>query len=561
MSVSRSDTISATSTRRLGAVLTALAGVMNIVSALYPAIPERMEVLSDIVPLIVIRSAQTGTVLLGFALVLLADGLRRRRRRALQITVLFLLISAVLHLTKGLDFEEAMAAIALAAVLLRRRSVFSVRSSPVIPTHLFSQGGVVVALYAFYVVGGFFILRHAIFPAPSILRVLEEPVRLVADVAYFHYATPQARWFERSISSIGCLVALYLVLRLIRPLIPNSKATASERSRARQLVREYATDALAYFSLQDGRLYFFNDANTAFLSYRVWGNVALVGGDPVGPEDCFTELIVSFVEFALANGLEPCFLGVSARTLSLYSALGLGTLKIGEEAVIELERFDPDALKRKVRRAVRHVSDLGITAVTYRRGDVPPHILRQIRMISREWVRTKGGSERGFSMTLGRIPRASDADCELVVAQRGDEVLGFLSFAPVYRVHSWSLDSMRRRPDSPNGLMEFLVIRASESYRARGCKTVSLNFATLSNASDDIGSRAVDETRRFLFERLSAYYQLKSLYQFNDKFGPRWSSRYLAYRDVLKIPKLALAIAQSEDPIRLPSRGVVRRQA
>jgi lysylphosphatidylglycerol synthetase-like protein (DUF2156 family) len=51
------------------------------------------------------------------------------------------------------------------------------------------------------------------------------------------------------------------------------------------------------------------------------------------------------------------------------------------------------------------------------------------------------------------------------------------------------------------------------------------------------------------------------LYQFNDKFDPDWCSRYLAYRDVLKIPKLALAIAQSEDPIRLPSiGGMLRRE-
>ena len=77
-----------------------------------------------------------------------------------------------------------------------------------------------------------------------------------------------------------------------------------------------------------------------------------------------------------------------------------------------------------------------------------------------------------------------------------------------------------------------------------GCR-LSLNFATLSNAANDIDSKDIDETRRFLFDHLSSFYQLKSLYQFNEKFAPEWCSRYLAYRDVLKIPKLALAIAQS----------------
>ena len=549
-------------TRRVASILTALAGVMNIVSALYPAVPRRMELLADILPLTVIRGAQSATVLLGFALILLADGLRKRRRRAFQITVVSLLLSAVLHLTKGLDFEEAIAAVSLACLLVDGRDTFSVPSGLIVPGRLFSRIHAVLVLYVTYVVVGFVILRREVAPPPSLVRVLQEPLRVLGDTAYFRYLTPQARWFERSITVFAGCVALYAVLRLLRPLIPHHSATAADRLRARDLVQRYATDTLAYFSLQDGRSYFFDDSGTAFLSYRLWGSVALVAGGPIGPRHTHQQLIVSFVEFMTANGVEPCFLGVPADGVELYQAVGMGVLKVGEEAVIDLAAFDVQSLKRKVRRAARHVADLGITAVTYRRDEVPSHVMRQIREISREWVRAKGGNERGFSMTLGRLPRPVDRDCELVVAQQGDTVYGYLSLAPVYHGNAWSLDAMRRRPDSPNGLMEFLIIEAARSYFARGSARLSLNFATLSNAANDIDSRAIDETRRFLFEHLSSFYQLKSLYQFNDKFAPEWCSRYLAYRDVLKIPKLALAIAQTEDPIRLPSIGeLLRRQA
>jgi phosphatidylglycerol lysyltransferase len=547
-------------TRRLGAVLTALAGVMNIVSALYPALPGRMEILADILPLTVIRGAQTATVLLGFALILLADGLRKRRRRALQITVIALLLSALFHLTKGLDFEEAIAAIGIAWLLVRAQDTFSVPSRLAVPGRPFSRVHAVIVLYITYVVGGFVILRHQISPPPSLLHTVQEPVRLLADVAYYQYLTPQARWFEHSITVFVCCVALYLILRVLRPFISHQGATASDRARARQLVESHATDTLAYFSLQDGRSYFFNESETAFLSYRLWGNVALVAGDPVGPKECYPELVRSFLQFTFNNGIEPCFLGVPADGVHVYQSLGMGTLKVGEEAIINLDGFEPQSLKRKVRRAARHISDLGIHAVAYRRDEVPPQVMSQVRAISREWVRSKGGNERGFSMTLGRLPRPVDRDCELIVAQQGDTVYGFLSLAPVYQGGAWSLDSMRRRPDSPNGLMEFLVISAAEIYRRRGSSRLSLNFATLSNAAGDIDSKVIDETRRFLFEHLSSVYQLKSLYQFNDKFAPQWCSRYLAYRDALKIPKLALAIAQSEDPIRLPLIDGLRKR-
>jgi lysylphosphatidylglycerol synthetase-like protein (DUF2156 family) len=123
---------------------------------------------------------------------------------------------------------------------------------------------------------------------------------------------------------------------------------------------------------------------------------------------------------------------------------------------------------------------------------------------------------------------------------------------PVYGRAGWSLDAMRRLPDSPNGLMEFLVITIAERYRDRGYRTLSLNFASLANTIDDIDSRMLDGTRRFLFENLSGFYQLKSLAQFNGKFCPVWRSRYLAYGDVLTFPKFVLAVVQAEDPIKLP---------
>jgi lysyl-tRNA synthetase, class II len=192
---------------------------------------------------------------------------------------------------------------------------------------------------------------------------------------------------------------------------------------------------------------------------------------------------------------------------------------------------------------------------------VPGPVAEQVGEITRAWVDIKGGAERGFSMTLGRFPRAEDRDCEITVALQGDIVLGFLSVVPVYGIESWSLDAMRRRPDSPNGLMEFLVIRLAEQYRERGFQRLSLNFASLANSANDIDSRMLEETRRFIFENLSSFYQLKSLAQFNNKFAPQWRSRFLAYGDMLTFPKLVLAVVQSEDPIKFPRRMTGRREA
>jgi lysylphosphatidylglycerol synthetase-like protein (DUF2156 family) len=546
---------------RFGATFAAAAGLMNILSALYPAIPERMEILRDLLPMYVIRASQTATVIAGFCLILLADGLRKRKRRALQLTLLLLVTSAVLNLTKGLDFEEAVTVLAVGALLLSGHGTFSVPSRTPVPRHVVRRVITLGLLYYCYVLAGFLVLRRVILPHPTMGSASLEPLRLLLGQPSFHYATAHAEWFARSLVILAGAGALYALAELLRPLVHVRHATSEDVEHVRRLVREYGSDTLSYFALQDGRHYFFDDSGEAVLSYRLWGTVAMVGGEPIGREDRIPPLVSAFLQFAHANGMDPCFVGVSQCHAGDYRRAGLRLLKIGEEAVIDLEDFSVDRLKRKVRRAARHAEDLDIKATRFQADEIPDGVREQLGVISEQWVEAKGGAEQGFSMTLGRIPRPSDRECQVMVAMQGTTVLGYLSFAPAEQSGSWSLDAMRRRPDSPNGLTEFLVIKAAELYGAEGYRTLSLNFASLANSEDDIPSRALDGARRFLWDHLSSVYQLKSLYQFNSKFQPVWRSRYLAYEDILKIPKLAVAIAQSEAPIQVPSISLFRRDA
>lgn len=530
--------------------------MMNIVSALYPALPYRSELLRDILPLHVIRASQTATVLAGFFLILLADGLLKRRRRAMQLTLILLVASSLFNLAKGLDFEEAGAAIWLAGGLIMARNEFRVRSPFPWAIRTIQPAISLVLLYCAYLFAGFLILRRVISPTPSVGGVLLEPFRLLFDTSPYHFAGAQAQWFQRSLPWIGGTALLFAILSLLRPLIPKPVATAHDLHRVREIVERYGMDTLSYFALQDGRRYFFDPSGEALLSYRIQGTVALVGGDPIGPQHRIRELVTSFIEFAEAYGLEPCFLGVAQSSVPFFNSLNMRTLKIGEEALVDLQSFDQSSLKRKVRRAVRHIDELGIHVHSYPVDRIPADIHSQMQDIWHEWVAVKGGAERGFSMTLGRLPRETDTGCDVVVACQDERVIGYLCLVPAQHHRSWSLDAMRRRPDAPNGLMEALIVRAAEMYRDRGYDTISLNFATLSNSTNEIDSRALEATRRFLYDNLSGFYQLKSLYQFNSKFEPRWQSRYVAFRTVRRMPKLAFAIVQSEDPIRLPTLSV-----
>lgn len=543
------------------ALATALAGLMNVLSALFPAFHWRYLLLRDMVSLRVVNDSQIATVLLGLLLILLADGLSKRHRRAMWLTVGMLVVSAVLHLTKGLDYEEALVCLGLASILFTHRADYVVASRPIgirsAITTVFPFG----LLYYAYDLLGFRILYHWITPKPTLVGGLLEPLRLLVDTPVYHYHAYQAHWFGTSLILIGSIALAFSAVLILRPFIPIHRSNSRDREQARSIVRGFGHDTLSYFSLREDRSYFFDKTGQAFLSYKIWRNVALVGGDPIGPSYLLDALIGNFLEFCESNALTPCFLGTNGRHLPRYQAMGLRTLKIGEESVIRLDGFDVARLKRKVRRAERHCLDLGITSAMFSASELPREYREQIRKTSEAWVRAKGGVERGFSMTLGRIPGPEDEDARVLVAVKNDVLFGFLTFVPVFGAHGWSLDMMRRNMESPNGLTEFMVIQAVRLLQAEGFEFMSLNFASLSSTEAAVCEpRAITSMRRFLFDNLSSMYQLKTLYQFNAKFEPEWSSRYLVYGDLMRAGKIIMAVVQAEDPIRFSRLASVFRR-
>jgi lysyl-tRNA synthetase class 2 len=112
---------------------------------------------------------------------------------------------------------------------------------------------------------------------------------------------------------------------------------------------------------------------------------------------------------------------------------------------------------------------------------------------------------------------------------------------------------MRRDHDTPNGLTEFMVVRAIEQLRARAVGEVSLNFAVFARLIHDPHGR---------FERLAGrallladrFFQIERLYRFNAKFFPRWEPRYLVYERRLGFPRAGLAALWAEGQLPKPWR-------
>jgi glycosyltransferase 2 family protein len=109
---------------RTAAEFTALIGLLNLLSALVPNLPEPVRVIEQYAPLGVNSAGRLIAGLAGIALILLAGGLWRRVRIAYWLTMVFLAISIVNIIIKRQDLMVAVVSIVMAAWLTYLRPRF-----------------------------------------------------------------------------------------------------------------------------------------------------------------------------------------------------------------------------------------------------------------------------------------------------------------------------------------------------------------------------------------------------------------------------------------------------
>ncbi|MEP7059083.1 MAG: phosphatidylglycerol lysyltransferase domain-containing protein, partial [Actinomycetota bacterium] len=170
--------------------------------------------------------------------------------------------------------------------------------------------------------------------------------------------------------------------------------------------------------------------------------------------------------------------------------------------------------------------------------------------------------ERGFTMSMDRLPSQHDPDALTVVARDPDgRAQGYLHLVPCYGEEpGFSLDQMRRRPDTPNGLMEWMVAETALELGRRGAERFSLNFAVRGRIFDDqFHLTLIQRAEARILGWLNPFFQLERLWSFNDKFGPEWRPRFIYYEAPLSLPRVILAYLEAEAFLRLPLIGTQGR--
>jgi phosphatidylglycerol lysyltransferase len=524
------------------AVITLGSGLLNLFSVMGG--PTHPAILKEIFPLEFIRLSRTLTLLIGFALVISSLNIYARKKRAWMIVLGLSSFSIIFHLTKGLDYEEALLSLAVVAVLLLTRKTFSVKSSVPNVQWVVVRLGVVVGLVLLYGIAGFWLLdeRHfgINFHLADSVRSTLRALSFVGE-AGLQPRTSYGRWFLDSLYLIAGTAIVYAGFAVFRPVIYRYGTLPRERALARNIAGHYGRTTLDYFKLWPDKSYFFTPSHNCFLAYGVGGNSALVLGDPVGPEAEIGPAIHGFLEFCRDNDWCVGFHQTLPDFLPLYEQHRLKKLKIGDDAIVGLRDFTLEGKsKKEFRYKVRQLEGMGIHIVEYL-PPVPPKVLAELRTVSDEWLQIPGRRERTFTLGLFREDYVRTTPVVASLDKDG-KILAFVNLITLRNLNELTIDLMRRRTDAPNGIMDYLLIKVICYARDHGYERFNLGMAPMAGFHEHEEASAEERVIHSFFQQLNFLFSYRGLRQYKAKFATAWEPRYLIYSSVLELPRLALAL-------------------
>lgn len=484
-------------------------------------------------------------VLLVGALSLLAAtrGLLHGKRQAWEIALGAAGLTLVAHGFKRVDVVGMAATVSVMAILLATTASFPARSDP----SRARQGvaWLVLGELAVFVYGsaGLYLLDTS-FKQPAELReALSQTVALLflQPANTVEPVTLHGRWFVDSVRVMALAVLGIGIWFLLRPVAHRIAAGKAERARVTSLLEEYATNSLSYFHLLDDKSYYIADDGRSFIGYRVVGSTAVALGEPVGERQSCRDVTASFARFCDLNGWSFCFHQVTPTGALYLRETGLSALKLGEEAIVSVTEFSLAGKSFKHLRNTTNRLDRDAFTASVLPRPLSEHDLDQLEEISDEWL--ADGKHRERTFTLGAFSREYMRETEVVaVRSPSGRIEAFANIIPSYRSASGNFDLMRRRPDAPDGVMDYLFVRMIALFKERGFEGMNLGFAPLSNIE---GSGVVARALRVLYERGGRAFNFQGLRAFKEKWHPVWEPRYLVYRSDIQLPQLALAVARA----------------
>ncbi|OCG06594.1 hypothetical protein A9G13_10025 [Gilliamella sp. wkB178] len=489
------------------AVTVFFAGVVMMFSSVVPGFNPHL--VNSFIPNKVINIAHLSSSLIGVLCLLLAMGLRRRLFSAWGVTVLLLFIGSIFSILRGLHWIEAGILLSIAILLIKFRHAFYRKNHLRVIPFSFKFFAICFCMLAMFVWVILFIYQ---------------------DVPYSH-----SLWWQFELDSrvpralraaLGSFILLSCIMLfwLFRPALPIlTKPNKQQLAKAYQIILASKQPEGGLAMCGDKSL-LFNESETSFIMYARRGRSMVALYDPIGDISERADLIWEFRDLCDQHRLRPVFYQVKAANLPFYMDIGLRTVKLGEEALVNLKKFD---LNSKGYKDLRYTWNRGqrdgLSLVFYPPGTAP---LDELKLVSDTWLKNKHSKEKQFS--LGSFSKDYLDNFTIAAIKYENRIIAFVNLLETQQCYCASIDLMRVLQDIPKLTMEFLMVGLILHYQEKGFKYFSLGMVPLAGMQRRRGAPLIQRLGALVFRRGGRFYNFQGLRRFKEKFATQWEPRYMA---------------------------------
>ena len=523
------------------AILIFALGIINIISVLTPALPERLKLLKDYY-FDFISFSNSFVLVAGLFLLVTAAFMLKGLRTAWWFAIVLSVLSIAGHLTKGIDYEEATIALLIVVSLITTRKEYYVKTNPRLETIGFQTALLsFIAVLLFGIVGFFFLDKKHFqidFNLSQSIRYTFQNFFLIGSWDLIPRDS-FAKDFINMIKISGFASISFLVYTLVRPYVFRKSPTEEEMARAKTLTHQFGNSSLDFFKIYSDKLIFAPAELNAFISYRVSRNFAVVLEDPIAENrDTMKKCITSFSTYCYENGLKDIYYRVPTENLTVYTELSRKSLFLGQEGVVDMNTFSLEGGdKKSIRNALHKIAEQGYTTQI----TLPPlkdGLVQKLKAVSEEWLKDTGRTEIVFSQGMF-IEKEIKEQVVITVENKEEKIIAFLNIIPDNIKDEGTYDLLRKTSDAPNGIMDYMLIELFKYFKTNGIRYVNLGFAPMSGLNDP--HNFPEKSMKFAYEKIRSFSHYKGMRDYKEKFDPEWNDKFLIYSydyDLIKIPAI-----------------------
>lgn len=313
------------------------------------------------------------------------------------------------------------------------------------------------------------------------------------------------------------------------------------------IIKNYKGSSLTNLVYLRDKYIYVNEQKDVMMQYQIYLDKIFVLGNPIGNDENIYQTIENFYEFADKYGHTVVFYQIEEDMIKYLHSHGYDFMKIGEEAMIDVQSFEVVGNKMKsLEKSKNKMVSEGYTfEMIY-----PPYsneTMQTLKSISDDWL--DGRSEKGYSVGFFDEYYLSKEAMGIIKDVDGN-IKGFSNIMNMYNnKESFSVDLMRFTKDSQRGIMDFMFINIIEVGKQNGFKEFNMGMAPLANVGTSKYAFLNEKVALGIYEYGQMFYSFKVLRKFKNKYTSNWEPRYVAYRRettlVFAMIQLALLIKNS----------------